>query len=167
MWRTYPTAMRSISCVKDSRRKPEEALFTLLEHRRPRGNCFLAGVAVNGILLAFAIVLPLYLTGSLNVQRFLVTPLIAPVPRDVVELPEPKREPLRIKPAPIVTPVEPLVLRKEVEAPKEVKLPEVRFDPKPAPIVPASPKLELVAPPAPAPAPAPVVKTDVFSDPAA
>jgi TonB family protein len=168
MSRTYPTTIPTISFLKSSERKPEGSLFTLLEHKRSRGNYFMAGVAVHGILLTFAIVLPLYMTGSLNVQRYLVTPLIAPpVPHEVVELTNP--EPLRIKPAPIKTPVEPVVLRTEVTAPKEIKLPEVRLDPKPVPIEPAAPKFEVLAPPAPAPAsvPAPVVKTDVFSDPAA
>jgi TonB family protein len=97
-----------------------------------------------------------------------VTPLVAPpVHHDIVELPEHKPEPLRIKPAPTVTPVEPVVMRTEVEKPKEIKLPEVRFEPKPVPIDPAAPKLEVLAPPAPAPAPAAIVKTDVFADPAA
>ena len=167
MSRTYPTTIPSISFGKTSERKPEDSLFTLLEQKRPRGNYFLAGVAVQGILLTFAIVLPLYLTGSLNIQRYLVTPLVAPpVPRDSVELPEYKPEPLRIKPAPTLAPVEPIVTRTEVETPKEIKLPEVRFDPKPMAIEPAAPKLEVLAPPAPAPVPAPIVKTDVFSDPA-
>ena len=166
MSRTYPTTIPTISYVKTSERKPEGSLFTLLEDKRSRGNYFIAGVAVHGILLTLAIVLPLYMTGSLNVQRYLVTPLIAPpVPHEVVELPKP--EPLRIKPAPIKTPVEPVVMRTEVAAPKEIKLPEVRLDPKPVPMEPAAPKFEVLAPPAPAPVPAPVVKTDVFSDPAA
>ena len=105
MSRTYPTTIPTISFVKSSERKPEGSLFTLLEHKRSRGNYFMAGVAVHGILLTFAIVLPLYMTGSLNVQRYLVTPLIAPpVQRDSVELPEYKREPLRIKPAPTLAP---------------------------------------------------------------
>src|SRR6476620_6279929 len=135
MSRTYPTTIPSISFGKTSERKPEDSLFTLLEQKRPRGNYFLAGVGVQGILLTFAIVLPLYMTGSLNVQRYLVTPLIAPpVPHEnIVELPKP--EPLRIKPAPIKTPVEPVVMRSEVEPPKEIKVAEVRLDPKPVPIV--------------------------------
>ena len=163
MSRTYPSTIPTISFVKSSARKPEDSLFTLLEHKRSRGNYFLAGVGVQGILLTAAIVVPLYMTGSLNVQRYLVTPLIAPpVTHDIVELPKP--EPLRIQPAPITSPAEPVVMRTEVAAPKEIKLPEVRLDPKPIPIEPAAPKFE-VAPPAPAPVPAPAVKTDVFSDP--
>ena len=168
MSRTYPSTIPTISFAKKSERKANECLFTLLEHKRSRGNYFLAGVAVHAMLLTFAIVLPLYLTGSLNVRRYLVTPLIAPpVHREVVELTEYKPEPLRIKPARTVTPIEPIVTPKPAEAPKEMKLPEVRFDSKPVPMAPAAPKLEVLAPPAPAaaPVPVPVVKTDVFSDP--
>ena len=168
MSRTYPSTIPRISFAKTSDRKADDCLFTLLEDKRSRGNYFLASVTVHAILLTFAIVLPLYLTGSLNVQRYLVTPLIAPpVHRDIVELTEYKPEPLRIKPAPTVTPAEPIVMPKAAETPKEIKLPEVRFDPKPVPMAPAAPRLEVLAPaaPAPAPVPVPVVKTDVFSDP--
>src|SRR5690348_13284231 len=94
MSRTYSTTIPAISFGKTSERNSRDCLFTLLEHKRSRGNYFLAGIGVQGMLLALAIILPLYLTGSLNVQRYLVTPLVAPpVHHDIVELPEHKPEP--------------------------------------------------------------------------
>src|SRR5262245_19787535 len=168
MSRRGPTTIPTISFVKTSQRTSEDPVFRLLEDKRSRGNYFLADIGVQGILLTLAIVLPLYMTGSLNVQRYLVTPLIAPpVPHEIVEMPDYKPEPLRIKPVPTAAPVEPVAGGTEVEKPKKIRVPEVRFDPKPVPIQPAAPKFEVLAPPAPAPAPAPVVKTDVFSESAA
>ena len=146
-------------------RQAETSLFDPLEPREPRGYFFLASVGVHAALLIALLVVPLFLIEPVRPQRYDLTLLVPPAPRQVMEMPRLK-VPEAVQPRPVIAPTQPkpsvFPVEPRVEV-KEVKLPELKFDPKPVPEIQPPPERLPAAASLPKPV-QPVVRTDVFSN---
>ena len=156
MARNYTTTLSRVWEIQRlSTFQQTASLFAPIEPKKSRGRFFVASVIVHVVLLAALVVAPLFLIDPVRPRRYDVTTLIAPAStREVLEAPR-LRVPKIAKPKPIIAPppAKPFLASAK---PDEVKLPEVRIDPKPAPVI-------ADAAEAPAPKPEqPAVRTEVF-----
>jgi TonB family protein len=133
-----------------------QALFVPLEPKKPRGWVFIASVGIHAVMLAALIIVPLFLIEPVRPREYDVTLLLPPAPRQVLEMPQ-LQVPPAVKSKPVSDPLRPKPTVPPVQPPKEIKIPDLKVDPKP---IPAGLRAEAVLPKPPA------VRTEVFSEPA-
>jgi TonB family protein len=130
-------------------------LFVPPEPKKSRGWVFLASVGIHAVMLAALLIVPLFLIAPVRPREYDVTLLLPPAPRQVIEMPQ-LQAPPAVKPKPVNAPPRPNAPVRPVQ-PKEIKIPELKVDPKP---IPEGLRAEAVLPKP------PVVRTEVFSQPA-
>src|SRR6266571_3913678 len=165
----------------------ENVMFKLPDQRESRGTSFAASLAVHAVLLFAGLVLPLLWISAPVVRQYFVMPLIAPpvapqvvklAPRPVVVRPKPVLKPIKVKPvkvpppSPMVSPPIRIVATLNVKPSPalDIKMPDMKIDEKPAPVLSELPRAEMPAPRMPAPLAAKTsapkqVQTGGFGDP--